>query len=118
MKLSLILLVVSLVTCLVWFEPLIAHDALRPQLDSWFYSLHNQNGYPCCDASEAIRVEDPDWESHDGHYRVKLGSEWFDVPDGAVIKGPNLAGHTMVWPSHFTDKTPDGVRCFMPGAMT
>ncbi len=118
MRVSLLISVTACLAYLVWYEPSIAHDHLRPQLDDWFFSLHNQNGYPCCDTSEAIRVEDPDWESHGGHYRVRLGVEWFDVPDNAVVKGPNLSGHTLVWPSHFTDKTPDGVRCFMPGAMT
>jgi len=28
-------------------------------------------------------VADPDWESKDGHYRVRLENNWIDVPDDA-----------------------------------
>ena len=33
-----------------------------------------------------------------GHYRVRLEGEWYDVPDDAVITEPNRVGRTMVWP--------------------
>jgi len=42
-------------------------------------------------------VADPDWESRDGHYRVRLYGEWIDVPDDALITEPNRLGRTMVW---------------------
>jgi len=43
---------------------------------------------------------------------------WVDVPDDAVIKVPNKAGRTMVWPV-YNDLYPDiSIRCFMLGSMT
>ena len=61
-------------------------------------------------------VADPDWESKDGHYRVRLENQWFDVPDNSVITEPNLAGRTMVWPLRIGAAI--SIRCFMPGSMT
>ncbi|MGY4330609.1 hypothetical protein ACVWWG_005026 [Bradyrhizobium sp. LB7.2] len=71
---------------------------------------------PCCSDADGFAVADPDWDSHNGHYRVRLDGEWVEVPDEAVITEPNRAGRTMVWPV----KTAFGVsiRCFMPGSMT
>ena len=74
-----------------------------------------QPSWACCSDADGFAVSDPNWESHDGHYRVRLDGEWVDVPDEAVITEPNRAGHTMVWPV----KTAFGIsiRCFMPGSM-
>jgi hypothetical protein len=99
------------------FEPAIAHDHSRPELDSWFMSLQSKGKSPCCDGSEAMRLDDVDWDSKDGHYRVRLQGEWVDVPDSAVVGGPNRAGPTMVWP-YYVNGVMRGVRCFMPGSMT
>ncbi|TFV80086.1 hypothetical protein E4K64_02865 [Bradyrhizobium frederickii] len=87
-----------------------ANSPLKP----WFDSLRSHLG-PCCSDADGFAVADPDWESHNGHYRVRLDGEWIEVPDEAVITEPNRAGRTMVWPV----KTAFGVsiRCFMPGSM-
>ncbi|HVQ67970.1 MAG TPA: hypothetical protein VMT08_10745 [Bradyrhizobium sp.] len=84
-------------------------------LKSWFDSLRSAKGLCCSDADGSV-VSDVDWESKDGHYRVRLEGQWIDVPDDAVITVPNLAGRTMVWPV----KGPSGIsiRCFLPGSMT
>ena len=74
-----------------------AHDSQHPELNSWYESLHNDKG-PCCEGTDAKRVDDADWESKDGHYRVRIDGERVDVPNEAVVPGPNLAGYTMVWP--------------------
>ena len=100
---------------LMWVAHAFAHDHLRPDLDGWFMSLHSGKG-PCCDGSDAMRLNDVDWEAKDGHYRVRLQGEWVDVPDDAVVDGPNRAGPTMVWPYYLNGQML-GVRCFMPGAM-
>jgi hypothetical protein len=97
-----------------------AHDRNRPELDNWFMSLQSGKG-PCCDGSDAQHLSDVEWQSHDGHYRVKIEDQWIDVPDDAVIKQPNLNGRTMVWP--YRRNYMDGhdeiiIRCFMPGPMT
>src|SRR5262245_19322823 len=66
-------------------------------LKPWFDGLRSHLG-PCCSDADGVAVADPDWESHQGHYRVRLDGEWIDVPDDAVITEPNRAGRTMVWP--------------------
>ena len=92
-----------------------AHDHERPGLNAWYESLRNGRG-PCCDGSDARRVDDADWEIKDGHYRVRIDGEWLDVPWEAVVNGPNRAGRTMVWP-YYKDGHPKA-RCFMPGSMS
>ncbi len=91
-----------------------AHDHKHPELNSWYESLHSGKG-PCCDGSDAKRVDDADWDTREGHYRVRIDGEWVDVPNEAVVDGPNRAGHTMVWP-YYLDGHPKA-RCFMPGSM-
>jgi hypothetical protein len=84
-------------------------------LQEWFNKLVSGRG-PCCSAADGQVVDDPDWESIGGHYRVRLENKWLDVPDDAVITAPNRAGRTMVWPLGSEDRT--SIRCFMPGSMT
>jgi hypothetical protein len=91
-----------------------AHDHEHPELNGWYASLHSGKG-PCCDGSDAKRVDDADWETKDSHYRVRIDGEWVDVPNEAVVEGPNRAGRTMVWP-YYMDGHPKA-RCFMPGSM-
>jgi hypothetical protein len=83
-------------------------------LKSWFDSLRSGKGLCCSDADGSV-VADVDWESKDGHYRVRLEGQWVDVPDDAVVTVPNRAGRTMVWPV----KGASGIliRCFLPGSM-
>lgn len=96
-----------------------AHDDGRyanSPLKPWFDSLHSKGGGMCCSNADGTALSDVDWESKDGHYRVRLQGEWVEVPDDAVITEPNRAGRTMVWPYY-----PNGhaaIRCFMPGTMT
>ena len=105
---------VSFVVVLSVATTAFAHDPEHPELNGWYESLHSGKG-PCCDGSDAKRVDDADWESKDDHYRVRIHGEWVDVPNEAVVPGPNLAGRTMVWPYFQNGQTK--VRCFMPGSM-
>ena len=84
-------------------------------LKQWFDSLRSGKG-PCCSDADGSVVSDVDWESKDGHYRVRLDGQWIDVPADAVLTGPNRAGGPMGWPV----KEPLGIsiRCFLPGSMT
>ena len=91
-----------------------AHDHEHPELNSWYESLHSGKG-PCCDGSDATRVDDANWDTQNGHYRVRVDGEWIDVPNEAVVGGPNRAGRTMVW-IYYIDGHPKA-RCFMPGSM-
>jgi hypothetical protein len=88
-----------------------ANSPLKP----WFESLQSEFGQ-CCAESDAYVVYEPDWESDHGQYRVRIDGEWVLVPDGALIRQPNLAGRTMVW-KEYIDGHPR-VRCFIPGSMT
>jgi hypothetical protein len=92
-----------------------AHDPSHPELKAWFDSLRSGKG-PCCSDADGTAVSDVDWQSVNGHYRVRLDGEWIDVPDEAVITEPNRVGRTMVWPLRGYMGTT--IRCFMPGSMT
>lgn len=108
-----------------------AHDHERPALTPWFKSLVSRKG-PCCDGSDALHLTNVDWETKDGHYRVRVPStgqgferamngekvemDWVDVPEEAVLEQPNLDGETLVWPMYgYMGKT---IRCFMPGTLS
>ena len=91
-----------------------------PELKAWFEGLRSGKG-PCCSDADGTAISDADWESKNGHYRVRIPNntgemEWIDVPDEAVITEPNRIGRTMVGPIRgYLGMT---IRCFMPGSMT
>jgi hypothetical protein len=86
-----------------------------PEMKAWFDGLRSGKG-PCCSDADGSAVSDVDWETKNGHYRVRIDNEWVDVPDEAVITEPNRVGRTMVWPIRgYLGVT---IRCFMPGSMT
>ncbi len=89
-----------------------ANSPLKP----WFESLHSKAGGLCCADADGTALSDVDWDTRNGHYRVRLQGEWIDVPDDTVITEPNRAGRTMVWPYYINGHPV--VRCFMPGTMT
>jgi hypothetical protein len=103
-----------------------ANSPLKP----WFDKLSSGKGL-CCSMADGETVADPDWDSKDGHYRVRLPTtidysdpehptqefKWIDVPEDALVTVPNLFGRTMVWPARPGNGTVV-VRCFMPGPMT
>jgi hypothetical protein len=95
-----------------------AHDDGRyagSTLKPWFDKLKSGKGL-CCSFDDGFAIADPDWESKDGHYRVRLEGEWIVVPEDAVITEPNRAGRTMVWP--IKNSLGTTIRCFMPGSMS
>lgn len=88
-------------------------------LKGWFDQLKSGKGL-CCSDADGTAISDADWETRDGHYRVRIpdnqgNPEWVDVPDEAIITEPNRAGRTMVWPYRGTLGVT--IRCFMPGTM-
>jgi hypothetical protein len=88
-------------------------------LKPWFDSLHSGKG-PCCSDADGTALSDVDWEAKDGHYRVRIEDQWWDVPDEAVLKQPNLYGRTMVWPIPYRDGAvlrKVEIRCFIVGSM-
>lgn len=95
-----------------------AHDAEHyPQMSqadrNWYNGLTNRNKHGCCSSSDAVRVEDPDWEIGGDRYRVRIDGQWFDVPSEALVDGPNKAGTALAWP--YSENGETKIRCFMPG---
>lgn len=116
---KLILIAVALGGMALMIHPVPARDldgrfAASP-LKQWFDTLKSGKG-PCCSDADGYAVSDPDWESKNGGYRVRIDGEWYDVPPDAVITEPNRAGRTMVWPIKGWGGLT--IRCFMPGSMT
>ena len=68
----------------------------NPEIKAWFDSLRSGKG-PCCSDADGSAVSDVDWQSGNGHYRVRIEGEWIDDPDDAVITEPNRVGRAMVW---------------------
>ena len=116
-----ILLVAGLAATVLLVASVHARDldgryANSPKHD-WFEHLESVKGRCCADADGQV-VIDADWESKDGHYRVFIENQWWDVPDDAVLKEPNLDGRTIVWPIYYRnlgklDRIE--IRCFIVG---
>ena len=71
----------------------------------------------CCSFADGFSVQDVDWDTQEGHYRVRIYGQWFVVPDAAVVTEPNRFGPAVVWP--YNDRYGNTqIRCFMPGAGT
>lgn len=102
-------------------------------LKPWFDSLKSGKG-PCCSDADGWALSDVDWQIvGNSRYRVLVPKEqwlpskdqreptrniemvWVDVEDEAVIKEPNRAKRTMVWPIWGYGGV--SIRCFMPGEM-
>ena len=83
-------------------------------LKSWFDRLASGKGL-CCSFADGFSVDNVDWDTQDGHYRVRLYGEWIVVPDNAVVSEPNKFGPGVVWPYMDTDGQTQ-IRCFLPGA--
>ena len=60
-------------------------------LKEWFDRLASRNGL-CCAFAGGVSVQDVDWDSQEGQYRVLIYGQWFVVPDAAVVTEPNRFG--------------------------
>ena len=85
-------------------------------LKQWFDQLASENGL-CCSFVDGFSVNDVDWDTKDGRYRVRLQGEWVVVPDEALVTEPNRFGPAVVWP-YLDASGATQIRCFMPGAGT
>jgi hypothetical protein len=114
---SLALMVVTL--CLVLAVPtkVTARDDGRyanAPLKAWFDQLASGKGL-CCSFIDGVSVENVDWDTQDGRYRVRIQGQWVVVPEAAVVTEPNRFGPAVVWPYQDYDGATQ-IRCFMPGA--
>lgn len=83
-------------------------------LHIWFDQLASGKGLYCSFA-DGVSVQDVDWDTKDGQYRVRLHGEWISVPESALVTEPNRFGPAVVWPYMDTDGATQ-IRCFLPGA--
>lgn len=104
--------VVILLVLLV--SPARSHDHSKPHINDWLKGLHAKNNTWCCNGDDYDTIDD--WETKGAGYRVKFRGQWFDVPEGAIIDGPNKVGEALLWMNQGTLGI--SVRCFMPGSMT
>ena len=107
------------------YYPLVFFDAIRVKvrddgryanepLHAWFDKLASKKGL-CCSFADGFSIKDVNWDTQEGHYRVRLYGEWVLVPDDAVVTEPNKFGPAVVWPYMDTDGQ-TRIRCFLPGA--
>src|SRR6185437_7190748 len=66
------------------------------QLKPWFDKLASGKGL-CCSFADGFKVEDVDWDTNEGRYRVRLNGQWIVVPDAALVTEPNKFGPAVVW---------------------
>jgi hypothetical protein len=87
-------------TTLVPGQPLARDDGrfANSPLKPWFDRLASGKGL-CCSFADGVSVEDVDWDTQDGQYRVRIDGQWVIVPDVAVVTEPNRFGPAVVWPS-------------------
>jgi len=83
-------------------------------LHAWFDQLASGKGL-CCSFADGVKVEDVDWDTLDGRYRVRLHGQWILVPETALVTEPNKFGPAVVWPYMDAEGTTQ-IRCFLPGA--
>jgi hypothetical protein len=85
-------------------------------LKTWFDGLASGKGL-CCSFADGVSIQDVDWDTKDGRYRVRIDGRWIDVPDAALVTEPNKFGLAVAWPYQDANGTTQ-IRCFMPGAGT
>lgn len=82
-------------------------------LKAWFDKLASGKGL-CCSFADGASVEDVDWDTQNGRYRVRLNGQWIPVPDAALVTEPNRFGPAVVWPYQDANGATQ-IRCFLPG---
>ena len=86
----------------------------NPELHKWFDQLASAKGL-CCSFADGVSVENVDWDTQNGRYRVRMQGQWFVVPDTALVTEPNRFGPAVVWPYQDGNGVTQ-IRCFLPGA--
>ncbi len=82
-------------------------------LKTWFDQLASGKGL-CCSFADGVSVQNVDWDTQNGRYRVRLDGKWIVVPDDAVVTEPNRFGQAVVWPYQDASGVTQ-IRCFIPG---
>jgi len=111
----------ALIICVCTVAPAQTRDDGRyaqmdPKLHAWFDHLASGKG-PCCSFADGVSIQDVNWDTQEGHYRVRLYGGWILVPDDAVVTEPNKFGPSVVWP-YMDAEGATRIRCFLPGSGT
>lgn len=92
------------------------------ELKAWFDGLRSGKG-PCCSDADGSALSDTDWDSKDGHYRVRVPRYgyvidgrpqelvWAEVPEEAVISEPSRVGAPWSGRSMATWASPSAASC-------
>jgi hypothetical protein len=88
-----------------------------PAIREWIQGLKDKSGQGCCDTADGHPAE-YEWDTTGNRYKVQIEGEWYEVPEEAVIDGPNKLGYATVW--YWWTWEIDGrkvhhIRCFLPG---
>src|SRR5262245_30439121 len=65
-----------------------ANSPLKP----WFDRLASGKGL-CCSFADGVTVEDVDWDTQDGHYRVQIYGQWI----GWARLQPRRQARRVLW---------------------
>lgn len=87
-------------------------------LHDWIMSLHAKgSGYWCCDLADGETTQQDIRRGADGgtHFFVYVDEAWREVPDEALVDGPNLLGRPIVWVQRHSGTV--HVTCFLAGAL-
>ena len=92
--------------------------SLDPQIKDWIKGLKDRLGYGCCDVADGYPPEVV-WYLGNNGYRVQILGKSYEVPESALVRGPNNLGRAIVW---YTLVLKDGIpeitiRCFIPGPL-
>jgi hypothetical protein len=82
----------------------------QSELKTWFDGLESQKGN-CCSMADGQATE---FEIRGNHYYAPINGVMREVPDEAVIHGPNLVGVAMKWIMIGSEGEKE-FRCFLPG---
>ena len=93
---------------IIMILPALAHMTDRPDLTHWFDGLRNNNKGYCCSEADARETE---YEVRGSTYWVPVVGTWREVPDWAVLEGPNKYGRSLLWLDG-----ENNIRCFIPGS--
>ena len=103
-----------------------AHDHNKPDLNSFYSGLKDNNGNSCCNLIDCHETEaairgDHWWAQlavqENGQWQPR--PEWMEIPDDKVIKNSNPTGkaifcHTVSWKNKVLDPKSITIRCFLP----
>ncbi len=101
-------------TLMLAFQGTVRGHSEHAQYQQWLQGLKNQHNVTCCDGRDNLEVED--WQPlPGGAYKIRVQGDWYDVPAGNVVSGPNRMGAPQAWIGH--NNGARFIRCFLPGAL-